>query len=296
MDRTESTAGSRGPSSPLALLLTCYGLFDFLAPAITGPIVDESRGDEILAVSLVMAIVGCALAQFGALAVWGVMGTGRPIARWTRSLATAAVLLGCLFAGAKIGTKGGPSWRDFGEFLQVVPLAYLSVQIPLWTMSVGWGWRLVTANAAAPPPQRFSLRGMFIATAVVAATLGLLQLGRPADVREETIIVIAGCLVGGSAWSVLAVLPSLLSAFLPSTPKQGIAFLLSYGAAISLALVGAALALGGPRSAAPDFGFVAIYGAFCGAVAFTLFGSGLVLRNDGYQLRRIKIEQAVSQA
>jgi hypothetical protein len=295
MDRTESTAGSRGPSFPPAMLVGIYGLFDFLAPAIAGPLAEGNRVGEELAIAFATAIVGCALAQFGALAVWGVMGTGRPIARWAGSLATAAVLLGCLFAGAKIGTKGGLSWREFGEFLQVVPLAYLSVQIPLWTMSVGWGWRLVAAGAVAPPPQRFTLRGLFFATAVVAATLALLQLGQPAESRGEAIAVIAFCLIGGPIWSIVTVLPCLLSAFLPSTPHRGVKFLLAYGAALSLALVGAALAMGGPNSAAPDFGFVAIYGTFCGAVAFTLFGSFLVLRNDGYRLRRVKIEAPVSQ-
>jgi hypothetical protein len=182
------------------------------------------------------------------------------------------------------------------QFLQVVPLAYLSVQIPLWTMSVGWGWRLVAAGTIAPPPQRFTLRGMFIATAVVAATLALLQLGQPAEFRGETVAVIAFCLIGGPIWSILAVLPCLLSAFLSSTPHRGIAFLLAYGAALSLAFLGAVLAFGGrgPRSEA--LGGLAMYGVFCGAVAFTLFGSFLVLRNDGYQLRRIKIEPAVSRA
>lgn len=287
MDRSEIPASSREPSSPLVLLAVFYGLFDFLAPAMVGPFLKGNRGSEFIVFSLLAAIAGCALAQFGALAAWGVLGTGRPIVRWTGSLATAAILLCCLFAGAIVGEKNVPRWRELFGPLQILPLAYLSVQIPLWTMSIGRGYRIVAAGAAAPPPQRFTLRGLFLATAVVAATLGLLQVGRTAEARGETIVVIAVCLIGGSAWGVLAVLPCLLSAFLSSTPNRGVAFLLFYGAVLSPTLFIAPLVLSGSRP--PDFGFAAAYGVFCGAVAVTLFGSGLVLRNAGYQLRRIRI-------
>jgi hypothetical protein len=203
------------------------------------------------------------------------------------SLATAAALLCCSFAGAIIFAKEVPQWRELSKTLQILPLAYLSVQTPLWTMSIGWGYRIVAAGSAAPPPQRFTLRGLFFATAVVAATLGLLQIGRTAEARGETIVVIAVCLIGGSAWGVLAVLPCLLSAFLPSTPNRGVAFLLAYGGALAVALTGAVLAFSRPGP--PDaLGLLAI-GIFFGTIAFTLFGSFLVLRNDGYKLRRIRI-------
>ena len=69
-----------------------------------------------------------------------------------------------------------------------------------------------------------------------------------------------------------------------------IPFLLAYGAALSLAFLGAVLAFGGPGPRSEALEGLAMYGAFCGAAAFTLFGSFLNLRNEGYKLRRIKIE------
>jgi hypothetical protein len=276
------------------LLAAFYGLFDFLAPVITGPLLDGRRGGYF-AFSLVAAIAGCALAQFGALAVWGVMGTGRPIVRLTGSLATAVLLLCSLFAGGIIGAKDLPRWRELSAPLQILPLAYLSVQIPLWAMSIGWGYRIVAAGAIAPPPQRFTLRGLFFATAVVAAALGLLQVAWPAEARGQTIVMIAICLIGGPAWGVLVVLPCLLSAFLPSTPNRGIAFLLAYGGVLSLALIGADLAFSDPGSPPGAFDLLA-FELFFGTIAFTLFGTFLVLRNYGYKLRRIKIEPPGSSA
>lgn len=296
MDRTELKASSHGPSSPPAMLVGLYGLFDFLAPAIIGSLLEGDRGGEYIAICLVAAITGCALAQFGALAAWGVMGTGRPISRWTGSLATAAVLFSLLYLGASLGRKDAPRWQELFDPLRALPLAYLSVQAPLWTMGLGWGYRIVAAGTVAPTPRRFTLRGLFFATAVIAATLALVQVGQPAELRGETVVVIAICLVAGSAWGILAVLPCLLSAFLSSTPDRGVAFLLAYVAVLSLVLLGALLAFGGRGPLPEALGVAATCGAFCGASALTLFVSFLVLRNDGYKLRRIKIEQTTSQA
>jgi hypothetical protein len=284
---------SSGPKFPLALLLLGYALFDFWVPAILDLLLQGCVAEEIT-IPAVAAIVGCLLAQLGVVAAWGVLGVARPVTRWVSGLLAAAGMFCFVCTGAAFVTSIH-DWMELLSLLLVLPLAYLGVQIPIWSMSLGWGCRLTAAGAPDAPPKQFSLRGLFVATAAVAAILGLLNL----VMRSEEVINLIGlCLLGGAVWGLLAVVPCLLSAFVPKTPLRGAAFLLAYVSVLSLGIPPIALLASGVWGHGDDFIALATY-TIWGATVFTsiagtLFGSFCVLRQGGYSLRRVTREPAGS--
>ncbi|HUY88971.1 MAG TPA: hypothetical protein VMV10_09575 [Pirellulales bacterium] len=284
MESAESMVGSRKPCLPLTALLICYALVDCLAPAAVSPIVAALHPSDYLPPSVAF-FGGCLLSQFGAIATWGVLGPGRAIVRWTKSLLATALLSSALFAACTLFSQSEPDWQNFLNFQQCLSVAFLGLQTPVWTLSLGWGYRLCAPGSTTTTPQRFTLRGLFFAIGVVAATLAVQRVGAAGEPSSLGVAISIG-IIGwtGSAWGLLAVLPCLLTAFLPAAPKRGVKFLAAYVSAISIAPVLAVLV-----SNEPDrFGFLLMYAAFCASVAFMLFGSFLLLRRHGYSLRRIK--------
>lgn len=281
---SEHPTNPRRPLFPLVFLLTCYAIFDSVAPAVLFGLLEQI--DFGVAVLLYVTILSCVLAQLGVLAAWGVLGTARPIARWSSGL-LAAALLGALLTSETFDETSPSKWRERFEVLQALPLAYVGVQAPIWALSLGLGFRIIAAGTTAQTPQRFTLRGLFFATAVVATALGLLQAGAWAGSRDDAFSAIAFCALGGPAWGLLAVTPCLLFALGTNSPVRGAAYLLAYVGALALALRGVHLASGGTD---PLFELLSGFAAICGPTAFTLFGSFLVLRHYGYSLRRIPPE------
>ena len=295
MHSNPSPGAAREPWFPIVLLLVSYGLVDFWAPALAKPFFND-RESETVGITLAMAFVGCVLGQLSAAAVWGVLGVGRPVVRWASGVATAAAALSLVFAGEMLTGERGPQWPELLDLLRALPLAYLSAQAPIWVLSCGWGWRFLAPGAAAPSPQRFTLRGLFIATTIVAVALALPLVGRLPATRDDGLFAIALCLIGGSIWGLLAIAPCLFAAFLPRTLGRGVAFATLYVAALWLGVAAAMLASGG-RSPADERALLLLLCAiYFGSIAVTLAGSCFVLRRYGYALRRIKIEADSSQA
>lgn len=285
---------SSGPRLPLALLLIGFALFDFWVPAILDSLL-QGRVAEEITIPAIAAIIGCLLAQLGVVASWGVLGVSHPITRWVSGLLAAAALLFFACTGAAF-VLPVHDWRALIELLLaglllILPLAYLGVQIPIWAMSLGWGCRFAAAGAPDAPPQQFTLRGLFIATAAVVAILGLLNLLMH---TEEVVNLIGLCLLGGLVWGLLAVLPCLLSAFVPKTPRKGAALLFAYIGVLSLGVPTIALMTSGIWGRGDEFIALAtwtIWGATVfTSIAGTLFGSFYVLRHYGYSLQRTRVE------
>lgn len=280
---------SSGPKFPLALLLLGYALFDFWFLAIFDWLL-QGRVDEDVVIPLIAAIVGCFLAQLGVMAAWGVLGVGRPVTRWVSGLLAATVLLCFSYTGAAIVTSA-PDRDTLLVLLLFLPPAYLGVQVPIWALKLGWGCRLAAAGAPDEPPRQFTLRGLLITTAAVAATFGLLNVVMRS---EEAVNLIGVGLLGGSVWGVLAVVPCLLSAFVSKTPRKGAALLFAYIGVMSLGVPTIALMTSGIWGLGDEFIALATW-TIWGAIVFTsiggtLFGSFCVLRHYGYALRRNGIE------
>ena len=291
MQNNPSPSAAREPWFPIVLLLVLYGLVDFWAPAIAAPLLNE-RERENVAITLSVAFIGCVLGQLSAAAAWGVLGVGRPVVRWASGVATAAAALSLVFAGDMLAGARGSQWPDLLDLLDLLralPLAYLSAQAPIWVLSCGWGWRFVAPGAAVASPQRFTLRGLFIATTIVAVALALPLVGRLPATRDEGLFAIALCLIGGSIWGLLAIAPCLFAAFLPRTLGRGVAFATFYVAALWLGVAAAMLASGGRSPAGERALLLLLCVSYFGSLAFTLAGSCFVLRHCGYALRRIKI-------
>jgi hypothetical protein len=283
MERLEQSKTPRGPWFPLALLLVCYALFDFLSPALMDALWGTNEYPPLPGILLMLATFGCLAAQYGALVAWSVLGARPAIGRWAASLVAAECLLGlhalawALFSDRK---------ASFGAALEALAVGFLAAQIPVWVMRVGQGYRLITAGEQLPPARRFALRDLFIATAAIAASLALLQLGAGDAPRAETARTAAVSCAVGFAWCVLAVWPCLHSALLSKSSRSGSCWIATYAIVAALLATGAARALG--MDDAMDM--LMLCGVGFGAAAFVLHGSFLVLRHGGYALRRVEIE------
>ncbi|HVW38050.1 MAG TPA: hypothetical protein VHB99_12120 [Pirellulales bacterium] len=289
MERLEQSNTPRGPWFPLALLLVCYALFDFHSPALIDALWGANEYPPLPGILLMLATFGCLAAQYGALVAWSVLGTRPAIGRWAVSFVAAECLLGlhtwawALFSDRKAG---------FGAALEALAIGFLAAQMPVWVLRVGQGYRLVTAGERLPPARRFAVRDLLIATAAIAASLALLQLGAGDAPRAETARAVAVSCAVGFAWSVLAVLPCLHSAFLSKKPGIGSCWIATYAIVAALAATGAARALG----KGDTMDILMFFGVSFGAAAFVLHGSFLVLRHCGYSLRRVEIDPSGTSA
>lgn len=288
MGRKISPAINRESWAPLLLLLVCYAVFDFWASAAAAPLLDGTA-DEDVTIPLIGALAGCLLAQFGAIAAWGALGVARPGARWLGGLVAAALLLSLVFAGAALGQTRNLDWGILCELLPLLPWAYLGAQIPIWALSLGGRFRFATTAAVAPVPRTFTLRGVFLATGIVAATLGLMLFDRPAKPASDVLAALVVCMLCFAAFSLVAVVPCLLSAFRSRTPRQGALFLLAYIGLLPLGALILQLTYGESGGFEEFLSLPINCAVTVSSIAITLFGSFSVLRHYGVMLRRGKL-------
>jgi hypothetical protein len=286
MNHAETSPSSRKSWFPFGFLLACYVLFDLSAP----PIIDATqdiRGHPSAIGFLYGAITANLLGQFGALAAWGALGTGRSSVRWMGSLLATALLTSLLFVGIAHSWRNDIGWRDLRTMLRLLPLAFLAAQFPAWALDIGWGYRIVAVETDPVPWHRFNLRGLFFAITVAAAIFALLrvEIGSERKSAQQVAAAASECVVVGLVWGALGVLPCLLSVLCARNPASGCSFLAAYACTIALAAIGATSAPGssdGLSAPALVFGFL-------GGAASSLCGSFFVLRSQGYLLRRMRI-------
>ena len=278
-----SPANTRKFWFSLGLLFVGYAVFDFWASAAAAPLLDGTA-DEDITIPLVGALAGCLLAQFGVIAAWGVLGLTRPGARWLGGLVAAALLLSLALLGAAVGQTRNLDWWFRRELFRLLPAAYLGAQIPIWALNLRGSFRLATTTAVAPAPRTFTLRGVFLATGIVAATLGLMVFDRPAQPASDILASLAVCMLCFAAFSLLTVVPCLLSVFWSRTPRQGALFLLAY---IGLLPLGALIAQLTYRVSGGFEEFLSLpvnCAVIVSSITITLFGSFSVLRHCGVVL------------
>ncbi len=143
MESAEPTTDNPQPRSLSALALGGYAVFDFLGPGLVSLFGDREISGPLTL--LLLFLLGSLVGQVGALVAWGALGTGRTSLRWTASLLAAECLL-CLFQLGTAAFSGKKGLHDVSGLLLMLPLAFLSAQLPLWGMRYGWRYRIIHAR------------------------------------------------------------------------------------------------------------------------------------------------------
>jgi hypothetical protein len=178
----------------------CLACDFFMAPVLAMPW-------PIPALPILLAIVGCVLAQGCLLAAWLAWSDQPFWRRFRRHWIVAAILYLVWAAGLAISR---PS-----QFLVAVsavglsvPLVSIGAQLPLWIARQMFGWRLIRGDAnddAGPAP--LSIRDLLTATFVIALTLALDRLAPSPDGKERGLIPLITFFMA-SAISTIALLPA----------------------------------------------------------------------------------------
>jgi len=195
-------------SRPLVLLgLLIVGCLacDFLM----FPVLAMMPGQANRVLPLLLAIVGCVLAQGCLLAAW-LAWSDRPFwQRITRHWIVAAILFLVWMAGVAVS--------PLSKFSQVsyfvgfsVPLVSIAAQMPLWIARQSFGWRLIRGDVKDDARRAaLSIRDLMLATVLVAVALALARLAPSPDGKPI-----------GDIWIIMFVVATTVSAItlLPASP------------------------------------------------------------------------------
>ncbi len=196
---------------PLVAPTILAAVFNLAAPSMTG---GPTRPNEI-----VMLLVGGVIAgQIGLLATWAVLGPWRLYAQWFVALLLWLGLLLALVLGiAMVEPRPfGPGGNELLKGILGYSAVLVAAQVPLWSIRLLRGWRLVPRGADAArtaiASRQLQIRDILIAMTILALALGTMSLvakrdgGRHnADFLME-VVAICGVTV---VWSAL-VLPICL--------------------------------------------------------------------------------------
>jgi hypothetical protein len=173
-----------------------------MAPVLAMP----PGGWPIPGLPILLAIVGCVLAQGCLLAAWLAWSDQPFWQRFRRHWIVAAILYLVWAAGLAISH---PS-----QFLVAisavglsVPLVSVAAQLPLWIARQTFGWRLIRGNVNDTAPAPLSIRDLLTATLVIAMTLALDRLAPSPDGKERGLIPLFTFVVA-SAISTITLLPA----------------------------------------------------------------------------------------
>lgn len=251
---------------------------DFLAPGMLY---------EITSTSVMTAVLGLGIGQPPLLAVWAVFGAQPFWRRWLTSLAAICLLYVALLAGMVVAGADHDELQMFSINLLMLPLVFLSAQLPLWLLRLGLGRGLVHEDAdggGQDGGMQFRMRDLLTAFGLVGAALGLARLavllhamseGDDPDLAPWLYAGLATTLFG--VWSALLVLPCVWAAFLAG--NRGWAAVAAY----VLAAMGLGLLLGPIAGIGREL-LWAVLTFHGGAFSVILIGC-LLLRGWGYSLR-----------
>jgi hypothetical protein len=193
------------------LVLVCLACAFLMVPVLTWV-----PARPTLCVPLLLAIVGCVLAQGCLLAAWLAWSDQPFWRRLTRHWIVAAILYLVWVSGLAVSRPSQfASAISLGEFASAisfvglsVPLVSFAAQMPLWIARQAFGWRLVRGDPKSDAGlARFSIRDIMKATLLIALPLALARLA-PSPDGEELGMIWIFMFVMASAVSTIALLPA----------------------------------------------------------------------------------------
>jgi hypothetical protein len=186
------------------LILLCLACDFFMMPLLA-----VMPRTPILCFPLLLASVGCALAQMCLLAAW-LAWSDQPFGQrlgWHWIIA--AILYAVWAAGLACGLPS--RFVLAGSLVGLsIPLVSIAAQLPLWFARQAFGWRLVRDDASKAPGVRpLSIRDLMLATMLVALALAPARWVPSPDGKEM-----------GTLWIVAFVAAATISTLtlLPATP------------------------------------------------------------------------------
>jgi hypothetical protein len=158
------------PVAPTWLALLGLAALFALVNLSIFPLIEAFDDDALF---IICGCVGVMLAEGFVLAVWLVWGGGSFLKRFVLHWA-AVLLLGAIWLVGAIAAEGVRD-GDIRDALEVIPfslpLASLTIQLPLWIVRLYFGWRLVDECADAAPIRPLAIRDLMIGTVVAALSL-----------------------------------------------------------------------------------------------------------------------------
>jgi hypothetical protein len=201
------------------LIVVCVGCDFLMVPILTsvpGP-------PRIPGFTLLLAIVGCVLAQGNLLAAWLAWSDQPFWQRLTRHWIVAAILYLVWVAGLALGQLN--QFALVSSFVGLsVPLVSIAAQTPLWIARQTFGWRLIRGeekNDTGPGP--LSIRDLMTATVLVAVALALARWAPSPDGKELGFVWIVMFGVT-SAISSITVLPAAAMLLRARRFRRGLVF------------------------------------------------------------------------
>ncbi len=234
---------------------------------------------------IVPTLVGCTLAQGSLLAAWLVWSD----APFSRRFLWHWIIAGCLWCIWLVGLALGASPKQFREVgftvALTVPVVSLGAQFPFWVARLLFGWRLVRTTAAPAREQPLSIRDLFLATFLVAASFAVARLSPAARQEQEFRFAWGLFMTVAATFSLIAILPAATMLLRPRPFNRAVKYSLAY-ASVPIILLWCAVAVVrfyGLTNLPPWFMFVGMTGLIL-AYAGTAILAAAVAREHGYLL------------
>lgn len=205
-------------------VLVCLACDFLMAPALA-----MVPARPIPGVPILLAIVGCVLAQGCLLAAWLAWSDQPFWRRFARHWVVAAILY--LVWAAGLAVIRPSQFAATSSFVGLsVPLVSMAAQMPLWIARQTFGWRLIRGDSKNDSGiGRLSIRDLMTSTLLVAMALALARIAPSPDGKEIGMIWVFMAVMA-SAVSTITLLPA--SALLLRTQpfQRGILFAGLYAA------------------------------------------------------------------
>jgi hypothetical protein len=283
-----TASNDRSPSVLLVLLIAISLAADFLMVLALAMI----PALPVFFFPLLLATMGCTMAQGCLLAAWLAWGDQPFWQRLLRHWIVAAILYLIWMAGLALGQ---PS--QFGQLSLMVglsvPLISIAAQLPLWMARLMFGWRLVRGEGHdGTRHPRLSIRGLMTATVVVALALALARLAPSPDGKPIGLLwVIMFC--AATAVSTITLLP--VSPLLMRTRQfgHGVLFASLY-AAFWIALPLLSVLVAWSRGLFPPLPLPVLIGLsfLVLSCTTTVILAAAAARSSGYQLISVRPQRA----
>jgi len=225
----------QGRWTPLAVFLAGAAIVNLTGPSLSW---------ALLSPLFVGLFAGAVSAELGLLAIWTALGAGRWTLRIPLTYFLAVLCFMLLVMGFNMGRMGPLQSGGVLHDLALLPLVFLAAQLPLWIVRLIFGWRMVFAEGAEQPDAevgQFSIGHLLGATALVAVSLGLAQLGpleagplRSSDAVWLDMLATCGIVALASA---LSTVPCVWAVFISRRPLSAAWAIAAYTFAASGVLV-----------------------------------------------------------